>query len=178
VKQLQDPRFVHDVRAALAATGVDARSLTLEITETVLMADAEEVLARLEELHAVGIRVAIDDFGTGYASLGYLTRFPVNILKIDRSFVIGAGTPEQSHLTPVMVSIGKTLGLQTVAEGVETPEQVHRLRELGFDSAQGFLFSRPAPADQMEHVLAVRRLVRDFTEVPMMPAGADSGATG
>jgi diguanylate cyclase (GGDEF)-like protein len=168
VKQLQDPRFVHDVRAALAANGVDARSLTLEITETVLMADAEEVLARLEELHAVGIRVAIDDFGTGYASLGYLTRFPVDILKVDRSFIRGVGTSEQAHLTPVMASIGRTLGLTTVAEGVETPEQVHKLRELGFDAAQGFLFSRPAAAEQMEHVLAVRRLVRDFTEDPAL----------
>jgi diguanylate cyclase (GGDEF)-like protein/PAS domain S-box-containing protein len=178
VKQLQDPRFVHDVRAALAATGVDARSLTLEITETVLMADAEEVLARLEELHAVGVRVAIDDFGTGYASLGYLTRFPVNILKIDRSFVQGVGRPEGSHLTPVMVSIGRTLGLQTVAEGVETPEQVVRLRELGFDAAQGFLFSRPAAADEMEHVLAVRRLVRDFTsaEPSIDPVAGIGGA--
>lgn len=170
VKQLQDPRFVHDVRSALATTGLEPMSLTLEITETVLMNDTEEVLARLEELRAVGVRLAIDDFGTGYASLGYLARFPLNVLKVDRSFIQGVGTERQSSLTPVMVSIGRSLGLQTVAEGVEDPSQVAHLRELGFDAAQGFLFSRPAAADEIDTLLGVRRLVRDFTSVD--PAGA------
>jgi diguanylate cyclase (GGDEF)-like protein/PAS domain S-box-containing protein len=101
VKQLQDPRFVHDVRSALATTGLDPMSLTLEITETVLMSNAEEVLARVEELRAVGVRLALDDFGTGYASLGYLARFPFNVMKVDRSFITGAGTDEESSLTPV-----------------------------------------------------------------------------
>jgi diguanylate cyclase (GGDEF)-like protein/PAS domain S-box-containing protein len=163
VKQLQDPRFVNDVRTALATTGLDPMSLTLEITETVLMSDTEEVLARLEELRAVGVRLAIDDFGTGYASLGYLARFPLNVLKVDRSFITEAGTSQESSLTPVMVSIGRSLGLQTVAEGVENAEQVAHLRNLGFDAAQGFLFSRPAAGDEIDTLLSVRRLVKDFT---------------
>ncbi len=163
VKQLQDPRFVNDVRTALATTGLDPMSLTLEITETVLMSDTEEVLARLEELRAVGVRLAIDDFGTGYASLGYLARFPLNVLKVDRSFIQGVGTKQGSSLTPVMVSIGRSLGLQTVAEGVENASQVAQLRELGFDAAQGFLFSRPAAADEIDALLGIRRLVGDFT---------------
>lgn len=163
VKQLQDARFVNDVRAALATTGLDPMSLTLEITETVLMSDTEEVLARLEELRAVGVRLAIDDFGTGYASLGYLARFPLNVLKVDRSFITDAGTAQESSLTPVMVSIGRSLGLQTVAEGVEDAAQVAHLRKLGFDAAQGFLFSRPAAADEIDTLLGIRRLVKDFT---------------
>jgi diguanylate cyclase (GGDEF)-like protein/PAS domain S-box-containing protein len=163
VKQLQDARFVNDVRSALATTGLDPTSLTLEITETVLMSDTAEVLSRLEELRAVGVRLSLDDFGTGYASLGYLARFPLNVLKVDRSFIQGVGTEQQSSLTPVMVSIGHSLGLQTIAEGVEDPSQVGHLRELGFDAAQGFLFSRPASADELDRLLAVRRLVRDFT---------------
>ena len=170
VKQLQDPRFVNDVRTALATTGLDPMSLTLEITETVLMSDTEEVLARLEELRAVGVRLAIDDFGTGYASLGYLARFPLNVLKVDRSFIKDAGTKQQSSLTPVMVSIGRSLGLQTVAEGVENAAQVAQLRELGFDAAQGFLFSRPAAADEIDALLGIRRLVGDFTTSEHTPA--------
>ena len=163
VKQLQDPRFVNDVRTALATTGLDPMSLTLEITETVLMSDTEEVLARLEELRAVGVRLAIDDFGTGYASLGYLAKFPLNVLKVDRSFIKDAGSKQESSLTPVMVSIGRSLGLMTVAEGVENAAQVAQLRELGFDAAQGFLFSRPAAADEIDTLLGIRRLVGDFT---------------
>jgi diguanylate cyclase (GGDEF)-like protein/PAS domain S-box-containing protein len=163
VKQLQDSRFVNDVRSALATTGLDPKSLTLEITETVLMSDTEEVLSRLEELRTVGVRLSLDDFGTGYASLGYLAAFPLNVLKVDRSFIQGVGTEQQSSLTPVMVSIGRSLGLQTIAEGVEDPSQVAHLRELGFDAAQGFLFSRPASADEIDRLLGVRRLVRDFT---------------
>jgi diguanylate cyclase (GGDEF)-like protein/PAS domain S-box-containing protein len=163
VKQLQDPGFVHDVRSALATTGLDPMSLTLEITETVLMTHTDQVLARLEEVRAVGVRLALDDFGTGYASLGYLARFPLNVLKVDRSFVQSAGTSQESSLTPVMVSIGRSLGLQTVAEGVENAEELAHLRALGFDAAQGFLFSRPAAADEIDTLLGIRRLVRDFT---------------
>jgi diguanylate cyclase (GGDEF)-like protein/PAS domain S-box-containing protein len=163
VKQLQDARFVGDVRNALATTGLDPMHLTLEITETVLMSNTDQVLARLEELRAVGVRLSLDDFGTGYASLGYLARFPLNVLKVDRSFIQGVGTEQESSLTPVMVSIGHSLGLQTIAEGVEDPSQVSHLRELGFDAAQGFLFSRPASADEMDTLLGVRKLVRDFT---------------
>lgn len=163
VRQLQDSRFVNDVRSAIATTGIDPRSLTLEITETVLMSDTEEVLARLEELRTVGVRLSLDDFGTGYASLGYLAKFPLNVLKVDRSFIQGVGTEQESSLTPVMVSIGHSLGLETIAEGVEDPSQVAHLRELGFGAAQGFLFSRPASAEEIDRLLGVRRLVKDFT---------------
>ncbi len=150
-RQLQDAGFVGDVLEALEAAGADPGSLILEITETVLMRDTEEIRQRLEQLHAAGVRLAIDDFGTGYSSLSYLSRYPVDILKIDRSFIEGVGGP--TDLTPVMISIGKTLGLQTVAEGVESSEQLTRLRELGCDAAQGYLFSAPVPPVEVEDIL-------------------------
>ncbi|HEV3474283.1 MAG TPA: EAL domain-containing protein, partial [Actinomycetota bacterium] len=154
VRQLQEPDFVSDVEAALRAANLEPSRLTLEITETVLIRDVQQSLTRMEELHELGVQLAVDDFGTGYASLGYLARFPIDILKIDRTFISGSGSG--SDLTPVMVSIGQTLGLHTLAEGVEHPEQVGQLRKLGFDSAQGFLFSKPASAEEIERLLDVR----------------------
>ncbi len=151
-RQLLDASFVQDVLGALEAAGAAPDSLILEITETVLMRDTEEIRSRLEQLHSAGVRLAIDDFGTGYSSLSYLSRYPVDILKIDRSFIVGVGGP--TDLTPVMISIGKTLGLQTVAEGVETAEQLARLRELGCEAAQGYLFSAPVPPVEVEDILA------------------------
>lgn len=159
VRQLQEPEFVDDVASALRAANLDPSRLTLEITETVLIRDVEQSMARLQDLHDLGVRIAVDDFGTGYASLGYLARFPIDILKIDRTYISGSESSDAtavSDLTPVMVSIGQTLGLHTLAEGVEHPEQVGRLRDLGFDSAQGFLFARPASADEIEELLDVK----------------------
>jgi diguanylate cyclase (GGDEF)-like protein/PAS domain S-box-containing protein len=144
VKQLQSETIVGDVRAALEASKLDPSSLVLEVTETVMMADADTALARLRELKGLGIRLAMDDFGTGYSSLSYLSRLPVDILKMDRSFL----TSEQdgdSSLAAAIIAIGERLGLEVVAEGIETQEQIETLQELGCGLGQGFLFARPMP---------------------------------
>jgi diguanylate cyclase (GGDEF)-like protein/PAS domain S-box-containing protein len=156
--QVQDPGFVSDVKAGLVSSGLDPRHLVLEITESVLVQDTDEVRNRLEALHGSGVRLAIDDFGTGYSSLSYLGTFPIDVLKIDRSFVAGAGSGGSSDLSAVMVSIGRTLGLETIAEGVEAFEEVKHLRALGCGAAQGFLFARPAPAAELDSLLEGRSL--------------------
>ncbi|MEA2253150.1 MAG: hypothetical protein QOG70_3392 [Solirubrobacteraceae bacterium] len=147
VKQLQHSDVVSDVRDALTESGLAAGSLTLEITETVMMADADLAVARLEELKALGVRLAMDDFGTGYSSLSYLSRFPVDILKMDRSFLTAGASPETSGLATAVVALGETLQLEVVAEGIEFPEQWNTLRELGCELGQGFYFARPMSAD-------------------------------
>jgi diguanylate cyclase (GGDEF)-like protein len=147
LKQIQQSDIVADVRDALAESGLDPRCLTLEITETVLMADADLAVQRLQELKAVGVRLALDDFGTGYSSLSYLSRFPVDILKMDRSFLREGATPDTSGLATAVVALGATLNLEVVAEGIEFPEQWHTLRDLGCEMGQGFYFARPMDAD-------------------------------
>ena len=128
VKQLQHSDIVGDVRDALAESRLDAGDLTLEITESVMMNDTDLVIERLEELKALGVRLAMDDFGTGYSSLSYLSRLPVDILKMDRSFLRAGATPEASGLATAVVALGKTLQLDIVAEGIEYAEQWDTLR--------------------------------------------------
>jgi diguanylate cyclase (GGDEF)-like protein len=154
LKQIQQSDIVADVRDALAESGLDPHYLTLEITETVLMADADLAVQRLQELKEVGVRLALDDFGTGYSSLSYLSRFPVDILKMDRSFLRGGATPEASGLATAVVALGATLHLEVVAEGIEFPEQWHTLRDLGCEMGQGFYFARPMDADASLEFLA------------------------
>jgi EAL domain-containing protein (putative c-di-GMP-specific phosphodiesterase class I) len=133
----------------LHATGSDPASLWLEITENTLMRDAESAVHTLTELRSLGVRLAVDDFGTGYSSMSYLKRFPVQALKVDRTFVDGIGRePEDSAICTAVVSLAHALGLRAVAEGVETPEQLAELRTLGCELAQGYLFGRPAPAEE------------------------------
>jgi len=152
-RQLADEGLLDDVRSALSQSGLPPTSLLLEITETVLMRDAERTAEVLQELKALGIRVAIDDFGTGYSSLGYLQRLPVDVLKIDRSFVnsMRAGQP-RSPLTEAILNIGSALELQTIAEGIEEEDQVGQLRGLACGFGQGFLFGKPVPAREWEPV--------------------------
>ncbi|MEU0554455.1 EAL domain-containing protein [Dactylosporangium sp. NPDC006015] len=137
------------VAGVLADTGLPPERLCLEMTESVLMTDTEENLAVLLSLKAIGVRLAIDDFGTGYSSLAYLRRFPVDTLKIDRSFVerIGGATPDAA-LARTIVQLGQSLGMATVAEGIEQYAQFLALRRMGCDLAQGYYFSRPLPADE------------------------------
>jgi EAL domain-containing protein (putative c-di-GMP-specific phosphodiesterase class I) len=143
-RQLQHPGVVDEVRAALAAAGLDAQSLVLEITETAIMEQLDEAITTLIELRGLGVRLALDDFGTGYSSLSYLQRLPVDILKIDRSFVAGvARSIEDSALARGILTLAQTLGLETIAEGIETAEQLATLRELGCQLGQGYLFARP-----------------------------------
>ena len=146
-RQFQQPSLVDGVKRALDLAGVDPRSLKLEITESVVMQDVDAASATLGALAALGVGVAIDDFGTGYSSLAYLKRFPIQTLKIDRSFVNGIVEDLQdAAIVHSVVALATTLNLTVVAEGVETLSQQRRLIELGCDLGQGYLFGRPAPA--------------------------------
>lgn len=150
-RQLVDPNFYDVVVDALAETGIDAGSLWLEITETALLADVKAATVALRELRSLGLHLSVDDFGTGYSSLTYLKRFPVEAIKIDRSFVAGLGIEsEDSTIVEAVVRLGQSLGLNVVAEGIESPLQLARLRELGCDRGQGYLFGRPRPAELIE----------------------------
>jgi len=145
------------VADALDDTGLPPGRLILEITESVLMIDTTATLNRLFQLKSLGVRLAIDDFGTGYSSFAYLRRFPIDILKIDKSFVDGVATePTASALVDAMIRIGKTLRMETVAEGIEHIEQADRLRALKCDIGQGYLFSRPLPSDAIATFLRER----------------------
>ncbi|MGH2704507.1 MAG: putative bifunctional diguanylate cyclase/phosphodiesterase [Actinomycetota bacterium] len=154
-KHLQGPSLDHDVRRALEESGLPSESLVLEITESVLMQDTEDMLERLAGLRRQGVRLAIDDFGAGYSSLGYLGRFPVDLLKIDRSFVRSlGGSVEDSAVVRAILSLASTFNLDTVAEGIETPTQLAELRTLGCPVGQGFLISRPLEEEALLPLLA------------------------
>jgi EAL domain-containing protein (putative c-di-GMP-specific phosphodiesterase class I) len=149
-RQIDDHRIVDTVERILDTTGLPAEYLTLEITESALMEDASSALGILLALKELGVLLAIDDFGTGYSSLGYLQRFPLDILKIDQSFVETLGVDSRGDtIVAAVINLAHALGLQVVAEGVETTQQLQILRSLGCDLAQGFLFSRPLPAAQI-----------------------------
>jgi diguanylate cyclase (GGDEF)-like protein/PAS domain S-box-containing protein len=156
-RQLSTTAFPDMLRRTLERHDVVPEALTLELTESILIEAGRAALDTVEAVHELGVRLAIDDFGTGYSSLAYLKRFPVDIVKVDRSFVDGLG--EQAHDTEIVravLALGQSLGLTTVAEGVETPTQLAMLRELGCDRAQGYLLGRPVPSDELAD--AVRRI--------------------
>ena len=146
-RQFTDPDLVSIVAEELARAAVPPQALTLEITESVLMEEVEATAETLRLLKQLGVGLSIDDFGTGYSSLSYLKQFPVDVVKIDRSFVGGLGTDPDDHaIVHAVVSLAHALSLEAVAEGVETERQLHELRRLGCDGAQGFLLGRPEPA--------------------------------
>ena len=154
-RQLERDKIVEDVRGALAVSGFDPSMLLLELTETTLMQDVDATSARLARLKGIGVRIAIDDFGTGYSSLAYLRHFPIDVLKIDRSFVSGIGdTTEAAALVHTLVQLGKVLGLETIAEGIETDDQRLRLKAERVDGGQGFLYARPLTVEQVDQLLA------------------------
>jgi diguanylate cyclase (GGDEF)-like protein/PAS domain S-box-containing protein len=158
--QFRQRTLATTVALALAASGLAPHRLELEITESVLLLDNEANLATLRQLQALGTRISLDDFGTGYSSLSYLRSFPFDKIKIDRSFV--ADLEQSSDCTAIVravTTLGKSLGMTTVAEGVETPLQLERLRAEGCREAQGYLFSRPLPAREIAPLLAGRSLV-------------------
>jgi diguanylate cyclase (GGDEF)-like protein/PAS domain S-box-containing protein len=161
VKQLFNKDIVTDVAAALAAAGLEPSALTLEITESVMMTDTEFAVMRMHELHELGVRLAMDDFGTGYSSLSYLSRFPIDILKMDRSLLAAGASPVTSGLASAVLGLGETFNLEVVAEGIEYSEQSETLRDLGCEIGQGFLFARP-----MEH----EQLIKFMRSLPA-PAG-------
>ncbi len=158
--QFRQGDLAHKVRRILDETGLDPtlKCIELELTETMLMRHAEETLRTLVALHEMGIQIAIDDFGTGYSSFSYLRRFPIDALKIDRSFVQDIGVdPGGAAIVRAIIAMGHTLKLRVIAEGVETPEQLAFLRAYGCDEMQGYLFSRPQAADRIGDVLLEAR---------------------
>jgi diguanylate cyclase (GGDEF)-like protein/PAS domain S-box-containing protein len=153
-RQLQHEGLVEEVRTALATTGMDPGSLVLEITETVMAQDSDMATLRLSELKGLGVLLAIDDFGTGYSSLNYIRQFPVDILKVDKSFIDGINEDgEESALTAAIIKLASTLQLRPVAEGIERVEQLDKLLELRCDLGQGYYFARPLDPDSLKAML-------------------------
>jgi EAL domain-containing protein (putative c-di-GMP-specific phosphodiesterase class I) len=153
-RQLDTDGLISDIEGALATSGLAAPGLTIEITETTLMRNAEETARRLAAIKDLGVRIAIDDFGTGYSSLAHLQRFPVDALKIDRSFIAGMRhNKEGETLIHTLVQLGKALSIETLAEGIEEPRELSLLKDEACDSGQGFLFARPLDADAAEEFL-------------------------
>jgi EAL domain-containing protein (putative c-di-GMP-specific phosphodiesterase class I) len=174
-RQFQEHDLVDSIRTILAETGLSPASLSLEITESGLMQRTAGTIGRLTELRGLGVHLAIDDFGTGYSSLSYLERFPVDVLKIDRSFITGvSGAGERRTIARAIIDLGRTLGLSVVAEGIETRDQAEWLVSLGCPMGQGYLFSRPMGVDATEAFLATdatRRIADAASE-----SGPRSGA--
>ncbi|MEY2476406.1 MAG: hypothetical protein QOG87_1721 [Actinomycetota bacterium] len=169
-RQLQLDTVIDDVAAALDDTGLAPERLTLELTETVLMQNGDDVITRLSRLKELGVYLAIDDFGTGYSSLSYLHKFPIDVLKIDKSFTgnLRRGTGE-GVLTHAIIRLARTLHLRTVAEGIERPDQVGKLQAMGCHSGQGYYFAHPLPADE-----AIAMAYGELAREPVFTNG-DSG---
>ncbi len=166
-RQLDHDELVDDVRSALLQSGLEPSALTVEITETALMKDPEATARRLNAIKALGVRVAVDDFGTGYSSLAYLRQFPVDTLKIDRAFVQGiASSKESAALIQTLIDLGKSLGLETLGEGIEDLAQLEHLQRAHCDSGQGFLYARPLDAAALTEFLSSR-------PADQLPANAD-----
>jgi EAL domain-containing protein (putative c-di-GMP-specific phosphodiesterase class I) len=175
-RQFQHSGLVPEVLDAIRISGIDPRSLVLEITESVLMQHTATTIDKLAQLRGHGIRLAIDDFGTGYSSLSYLDRFPVDTLKIDRSFVDGfGGGREGPVLVRAIIELGHALGLDVVAEGIEREDQVDPLSDLGCKLGQGYLFSRPVDAEALDLLLATQPLADDSAIVTMPIRRTDRG---
>jgi EAL domain-containing protein (putative c-di-GMP-specific phosphodiesterase class I) len=154
VRQLEHPDLIHHVLDALRAAGLPPTRLVVEVTEGVFLDDSGVGLDTLEDLRALGVRVALDDFGTGYSSLGYLQRFAVDILKIDRRFVAALGADsEEPQLAGAIIGLAQSLRLDVVAEGIEETHQADQLRELGCRLGQGYLFARPGPGSELSRLL-------------------------
>jgi len=169
-RQFQDPDLLATVRDALADSGLSAGDLVLELTESALMRDTDGTMARLDQLRALGVRLAIDDFGTGYSSLSYLQRFAVDILKIDRSFIVGLGArDDQPVLASAIVQLGRALGLTVIAEGIERQDQLDAIYRMGCLQGQGYLFSRPLAPSAVEVLL---------TSSALGQAAADASVSG
>jgi diguanylate cyclase (GGDEF)-like protein/PAS domain S-box-containing protein len=171
LRQLNAPQFPAQVAAALAESGLPPGALTIEVGERMLVEDAGLVVDRLAELRDLGVKLAIDDFGIGYASLAHLRQLPVDIIKVDPSFVAGLGQdPTLTLLTRTIVQVGRDLGMQVVAEGIEQPRQLAELREMGCGYGQGFLVARPMAASGVES------LIRTATGSPATQAPETAGA--
>jgi EAL domain-containing protein (putative c-di-GMP-specific phosphodiesterase class I) len=155
-RQMAADDFIDVVTRTLRSTTLDANRLVLELTESMLVGRNTDTLALLHRIRALGVRIAIDDFGTGYSSLGYLSQYPLDVLKIDRSFVHGMDKgPNGRTLASAVVALGRSLQLKVVAEGIERAEQEWELRNLGCDYGQGYLYSKPISTDDLANLLEV-----------------------
>jgi EAL domain-containing protein (putative c-di-GMP-specific phosphodiesterase class I) len=154
-RQFRHATLLEDIATILKETGLDPQFLKLEITESVVLDSVDSTLSTLRALKALGVQLAIDDFGTGYSSLNYLKQFPIDVIKIDRSFIQGLGeTAQDTAMIAAMITLGHALGFQVLTEGVETNDQLTRLDTLQCDLAQGYLFARPLPAEAVAEYLA------------------------
>jgi diguanylate cyclase (GGDEF)-like protein len=164
-RQFEQSNLAEVVSQILKETRLDASDLELEVTESSLVVDIQRSVNTLKQLRELGISVALDDFGTGYSSLNYLKRFPVNMLKIDRSFVQDLiSNPDSAAITDAIIALAQSLKLSITAEGIETQEQLHYLQSKGCDEGQGFYFSRPIPAEAMRQLLTTKMIAEnDFT---------------
>ncbi|MBV9787489.1 MAG: EAL domain-containing protein, partial [Chloroflexi bacterium] len=153
-RQFQHPGLVEEIREILRTTELPAHLLALELTESMIMEKVDTVITTLHELKQLGVQIWIDDFGTGYSSLSYLKSFPVDALKIDKSFVDGLGrSAEDTAIVRAVITLAHTLGMSVIAEGIETFEQATQLRMLGCELGQGYYFARPLPAAEVELVI-------------------------
>jgi diguanylate cyclase (GGDEF)-like protein len=174
-RQLDTDQLIGDIEGALSHSGLDPSALTIEITETTLMRNVEATARRLTAVKALGVRIAIDDFGTGYSSLAHLQRFPVDALKIDRSFILGLQNNQEGEtLIHTLVQLGKSLSIETFAEGIEQPQELSLLRDEDCDSGQGFLFARPLDVQATEAFLAdwAENATPALTHSPAQPRSA------
>jgi EAL domain-containing protein (putative c-di-GMP-specific phosphodiesterase class I) len=179
LRQVSTPDFAEMVLTALDDSGLPRSALTLEVTERVLIEIDTPVMDGLGRLRALGVRLAIDDFGTGYASLAYLRELPVDIIKIDPSFVAGLGTDGTlAMLTRTIVQIGHDLGIEIVAEGIERPEQLELLRAMGCGLGQGYLVARPMTAQRIEALAVPGGREAGASLRPAAPASSPAQATG
>ncbi|MFZ1866816.1 MAG: EAL domain-containing protein [Polyangiales bacterium] len=177
-QQLEDPMLIDKIRGALHETKLPPEFLELELTESSLMSDPAEAEALLREIRKVGVRIAIDDFGTGYSSLTYLHDFPLNALKIDKRFVQSVESNDRgAPISDMIIGLGKNLGLEVIAEGVETDTQLEYLRAHGCDIAQGYLYARPEAPEQLTPWLAANQRVSE-TYVRSIPIPKTGGETG
>jgi diguanylate cyclase (GGDEF)-like protein len=176
VGQLRDPDVIADVNLALQESKLDPGCLVIEVTEGVLMHNTESMLTKLNLLSKLGVRIAIDDFGTGYSSLAYLHRFPIDIVKIDRSFIEQLGGDEHgAQLTRAIITLGDTLGLEVIAEGIEHEQQLQELIELGCVAGQGYFYEKPCLLPDIEDSV---HMLRRRTMADTLPQGARFTATG
>ena len=153
-RQVAQPNLLERIKEALATSKLNPHCLKLEITESVVMENAEAAALMFKQLRSLGVQLSIDDFGTGYSSLSYLHRFPLNYLKIDRSFVMRLTTDNDNAIVKTISTLARNLGMEVIAEGIETEEQHQQLKMLGCEYGQGYLFSRPVNNDAVPHLLA------------------------
>ncbi|HTL89970.1 MAG TPA: EAL domain-containing protein, partial [Leptolyngbya sp.] len=169
-RQFSQPSLISQIRQILIDTGIDAHCLKLEITESALMENTESAMDMLLQLKAMGIQLSVDDFGTGYSSLGYLYRFPMDVLKIDQSFVSRVDVDgEKLELVRTIITLAWNLGMDVVAEGVETTKQLAQLKALKCEYAQGYLFSKPLPPSEATKLIPKSQPFLPLTQISPSP---------